>query len=77
MTGQGQRGGFTLIELLIVVAVIALMAAAAAPAVASLTGANARGAAGEIAGAARYLFDTASLRHVNIFISNWESILFC
>jgi general secretion pathway protein H len=63
MTGQGQRGGFTLIELLIVVAVIAVMAAAAAPAVASLTGANARGAAGEIAGAARYLFDTASLRH--------------
>jgi general secretion pathway protein H len=39
------------------------MAAAAAPAVNSLTGANARSAAGEIAGAYRYMFDTAALRH--------------
>jgi general secretion pathway protein H len=55
--------GFTLIEVIIVVAVIAVMAAAAAPAVSSLTGASARSSAGEIAGAYRYLFDTAALRH--------------
>jgi general secretion pathway protein H len=55
--------GFTLIELLIVIAVGALLAAAAAPAVASLTGADARKAAGEMAGAMRWLFDTAALRH--------------
>ena len=57
------RAGFTLIELLIVIAVGALLAAAAAPAVASLTGASARKAAGEMAGAMRWLFDTAALRH--------------
>jgi len=55
--------GFTLIELMIVIAIGAAVAAAAAPAIASLSGANARGAAGELAGAARYLFDTAALRH--------------
>jgi general secretion pathway protein H len=55
--------GFTLIELLIVVAIVAAVVAAAAPAVASLTGANVRAAAGEIAAASRYLFDTAALRH--------------
>jgi general secretion pathway protein H len=55
--------GFTLIEVLIVVAVIGVVALAAAPAVNSLTGANARSSAGEIAGASRYLFDTAALRH--------------
>ncbi|HEU4385887.1 MAG TPA: prepilin-type N-terminal cleavage/methylation domain-containing protein, partial [Anaeromyxobacteraceae bacterium] len=47
-------GGFTLVELLIVVAVVALAAAAVAPAVGSLTGANARKAAGEMAGAMRW-----------------------
>ena len=45
------------------VAVIGVMALAAAPALDSFTGANARSAAGEIAGASRYLFDTAALRH--------------
>jgi len=59
----GQTRGFTLIELLIVVAVIAVVAMAAAPAVNSFTGTNARVAAGQLAGASRYLFDTAALRH--------------
>ncbi len=60
---RARASGFTLIELLIVIAVGALLAAAAAPAVASLTGADARKAAGEMAGAMRWLFDTAALRH--------------
>lgn len=55
--------GFTLVELLIAVAVMALLTAAAMPALDAATGASARGAAGELAGAARYLFDTAALRH--------------
>jgi general secretion pathway protein H len=55
--------GFTLIELLIVVGVVALLAGLAAPALGSLTGANARQAAGELAGAMRFMFDTAALRH--------------
>ena len=54
--------GYTLIELIIVVAVIAVLAAAAVPALRGVTGANARAAAGELAGAMHYLFDTAALR---------------
>ncbi len=50
-------------ELMIVVAVIAVMAAAVVPSVASLSGADARQAAGELSGSLRYLFDTAALRH--------------
>lgn len=63
MAYRGTARGFTLIELLIVVSLIALLAGLAAPAVGSITGANARKAAGELAGAMRYLFDTAALRH--------------
>ncbi|HTT69738.1 MAG TPA: type II secretion system protein [Anaeromyxobacteraceae bacterium] len=55
--------GFTLIELMIVIAVVGILSAAVVPAVDAVTGANARAAAGELAGAARYLFDTAALRH--------------
>ncbi len=61
--------GFTLIELLVVVSVIALLAGLAAPAVGTLTGANAREAAGRISGAMRYMFDTAALRHTTCRIA--------
>ena len=54
--------GYTLIELVIVVAVIAVLAAASVPALRGVTGANARPAAGERAGAMRYLYETAALR---------------
>ena len=48
---------------MIVIAIVAVLSAAAVPALNAVTGANARAAAGELAGAARYLFDTSALRH--------------
>jgi general secretion pathway protein H len=48
---------------MVVIAVVAVMAAAATPALRGISGANARQAAGELAGSLRYLFDTAALRH--------------
>ncbi len=48
---------------MIVIAIVAVLSAAAVPALDAVTGANARAAAGELAGASRYLFDTAALRH--------------
>ncbi len=48
---------------MVVIAVVAVISAAAVPALRGVTGANARQAAGEVAGTLRYLFDTAALRH--------------
>lgn len=62
-TTHRDAGGFTLIELLVVLAVIALAATLAIPGMASVTGANARAAAGEVAGTMRALFEYAALRH--------------
>jgi general secretion pathway protein H len=63
MARRGQTRGFTLVELMIVIGIIALITAAVMPGLASVSGANARQAAGELAGSLRYLFDTAALRH--------------
>jgi general secretion pathway protein H len=60
--GARQRG-FTLIELMVVIAIAAVISAAALPALRGVSGANAKQAAGEVAGSLRYLFDTAALRH--------------
>ncbi len=56
--------GFTLLELMVVVGILAVLAMAAGPAVDSITGANARKAAGELAGSMRALYDVAALRNV-------------
>jgi general secretion pathway protein H len=63
VSGGAPERGFTLIELMVVIAVVAVISAAAVPALRGITGANARQAAGEVAGSLRYLFDTAALRH--------------
>ncbi len=63
MHARPSTRGFTLLELLVVLAVVAGAAAMAVPALNSISGANARKAAGELAGTMRALFDTAALRH--------------
>lgn len=55
------RAGFTLIEMTITLAVVAVLMSAAVIGVGALTGAEARSAAGSLAGAAQALFDQAAL----------------
>jgi len=62
--GRSPRSnGLTLIEILVVIAIIATASLMVVPAVNSLSGADAKKAAGELAGSMRALFDTAALRH--------------
>jgi general secretion pathway protein H len=55
--------GLTLIELLVVLAIVAAASLMVVPAVSSVTGANAKKAAGELSGSMRALFDVAALRN--------------
>lgn len=55
------RAGFTLIEMTITLAVVAVLMSAAVIGVGALTGAEARSAAGALAGASQALFDQAAL----------------
>ena len=52
-----------MIELLVVLAIVGIVVVAAGPALAGVTGANAKKAAGQLAGSMRALFDVAALRH--------------
>lgn len=60
--GPRRPRGFTLVELLIVMGLVALLAVLAVPALEGISGANARRAAGELAGSMRALYGIASLR---------------
>lgn len=55
------RAGFTLIEMTVTLAVVAVLMSAAVIGVGALTGAEARSAAGALAGASQALFDQAAL----------------
>jgi len=67
--GARTTRGFTLIELIVVLAIVAGAAALAIPAMASVTGANARKAAGQLAGSMRTLFDLAAVRHATCWMA--------
>ncbi|WP_342380908.1 prepilin-type N-terminal cleavage/methylation domain-containing protein [Myxococcus stipitatus] len=58
---RAQRG-LTLIEISIAIIIIAMLFSAAVMGIGSLTGAKAKGAAGELAGTIRSLYDSAALR---------------
>ncbi|NVJ24672.1 prepilin-type N-terminal cleavage/methylation domain-containing protein [Myxococcus sp. AM011] len=67
-TVAGQRAfhraqrGLTLIEISIAIIIVAMLFSAAVMGIGSLTGAKAKGAAGELAGTIRSLYDSAALR---------------
>ncbi|QSQ16714.1 prepilin-type N-terminal cleavage/methylation domain-containing protein [Myxococcus landrumensis] len=58
---RAQRG-LTLIEISIAIIIVAMLFSAAVMGIGSLTGAKAKGAAGELAGTIRSLYDSAALR---------------
>ncbi|HZI09267.1 MAG TPA: prepilin-type N-terminal cleavage/methylation domain-containing protein [Myxococcus sp.] len=58
---RAQRG-LTLIEISIAIIIVALLFSAAVMGIGSITGAKARGSAGELAGTIRSLYDSAALR---------------
>ena len=58
---RAQRG-LTLIEISIAIIIVAMLFSAAVMGIGSLTGAKAKGSAGELAGLIRSLYDSAALR---------------
>ncbi|WP_194869002.1 prepilin-type N-terminal cleavage/methylation domain-containing protein [Myxococcus sp. AB025B] len=61
-TRRRQERGLTLIEISIAIIIVAMLFSAAVMGIGSLTGAKAKGAAGELAGTIRSLYDSAALR---------------
>ncbi|AGC44208.1 prepilin-type N-terminal cleavage/methylation domain-containing protein [Myxococcus stipitatus DSM 14675] len=61
-TQRRAQRGLTLIEISIAIIIIAMLFSAAVMGIGSLTGAKAKGAAGELAGTIRSLYDSAALR---------------
>lgn len=59
--GAHSRRGMTLIELTVSLAIIAVLFGAVVAGIGAITGAKAKGAAGELGGVIRSLYDTASL----------------
>ncbi|MCP3060598.1 prepilin-type N-terminal cleavage/methylation domain-containing protein [Myxococcus sp. K38C18041901] len=61
-TRRRSERGLTLIEISIAIIIVAMLFSAAVMGIGSLTGAKAKGAAGELAGTIRSLYDSAALR---------------
>ncbi|MFP2927623.1 prepilin-type N-terminal cleavage/methylation domain-containing protein [Pyxidicoccus sp. 3LG] len=61
-TAHRKQRGLTLIEISIAIIIVAMLFSAAVMGIGSITGAKAKGAAGELAGLIRSLYDSAALR---------------